>query len=117
PGRSARPPVPWAWAAWATTRAADSCTSTRGRRDIGEPPAPRLQSPQEGDQVTFLWLRQFQLQDQIEEFDRSAQRGQPAVVQVGRRVLDAAQRERLDRTIRGRRPAVDGLRFIEPLGP
>jgi hypothetical protein len=42
---------------------------------------------------------------EIEELDRIVERQQAPVMQIGRRVLDAAQRERLDRTVAARQAA------------
>lgn len=55
-----------------------------------------LEAQQEGDQVILLLVRELQLEHEVEELDGIVERGQASVVQVGRRVLDAAQRERLD---------------------
>src|SRR5437588_12895942 len=55
--------------------------------------------PQERHQVPLLLRRQLQLQHEVEELDGVLQRQEPAVVQVGRAVLDAAQRGRLDRAV------------------
>ena len=59
----------------------------------------RLQAPQIRHQVALLLVRQLQRQHQVEELDRVLQRQQPAVVMVRRRILDAAERERLDRPV------------------
>jgi hypothetical protein len=48
-------------------------------------------------QVLFFRRGQFGAEDQIEKLDRIIQRQEPPVMQVGWRVLDAAQRKRLDR--------------------
>ena len=58
-----------------------------------------LEGAQEGDEVGLLLAAQAQLEDQAEELDRVLQGGQPAVVQVRRAVLDAAQPEGLDRPV------------------
>ena len=62
------------------------------------PPIDDSQTQQIGDQVFFFLLGQFQLEHQVEEFHRVVQRRQAPVVQVGRRVLDASKRKRLDRS-------------------
>ena len=59
----------------------------------------RLQRSQERDDVLFLLRNELQSEHQVEEFHRVVQREQPIVVQVRRRVLDAAQREGFDRTV------------------
>ena len=61
--------------------------------------AAGLQLPQERDEVGLLLLGQLQLQDEVEELDGVLQGQAAAVVQVRRAVLDAAQRERLDRPV------------------
>src|SRR4051795_12541715 len=53
-----------------------------------------------GDQRVLLFLRQLEAEHQVEEFDRVGERQQAAVVEVRRRILDAAQRQGLDRAIR-----------------
>ena len=47
----------------------------------------------------FSSLRQLELKHEVEELDRVFERQAAAVVHVRRAVLDAAQRERLDRPI------------------
>ena len=61
--------------------------------------ATLLQAPQEGDEVAFFLLVELQREHQVEELHRVVQRQQPAVVVVGRRIFDAAERERLDRAV------------------
>ena len=56
----------------------------------------------EGDEVALLVGRELDADHEVEELDRVLEREQPAVVQVRRRVLDAAQRERLDRPVGAR---------------
>src|SRR5262249_50530244 len=51
-----------------------------------------LQLLKEGSQIRLLILRQLQLQDQVEEFHSILQRKEPAIMQVRRRLLDAAER-------------------------
>jgi hypothetical protein len=58
-----------------------------------------------------------QLDDQIEEFDGIIQRAQPLIMQVGRIVLDPAQREGLDAAIPDLHRVVDHFGLEEPLGP
>src|SRR6266446_5463335 len=62
---------------------------------LGIPPI-RLQCPQEQHQVLLFGLRQLGTQHEIEEFDRVVEGQQALIMQVRRRVLDAAQREGLD---------------------
>src|SRR5271155_1960221 len=57
--------------------------------------------PQELHQILFLRRRQIRAQDEVEEFDRVLQSQEPAVMQIRRRILHAAQREGLDRTVSG----------------
>src|SRR5689334_18619825 len=54
------------------------------------------QGPQEGDEITLLGLAQLEVEEEVEELDAVLEGGQPAVVEVRRRVLDAPQREGLD---------------------
>src|SRR5947209_10761028 len=54
-----------------------------------------LQGSQERRKVFLLINVQFQLKDKIEKFHRVFKRRQPPIVEVGRRILDAAQGEGL----------------------
>ena len=54
------------------------------------PPVEGLQAKQEGDEVLLLLARQVELQDQVEELDGVVECGAAPVVEVRRRVLDAA---------------------------
>ena len=58
-----------------------------------------LQAPHEGDEVGFLFCVQLRAEHEVEELDGVFERQQAVVVQVRRRVFDAAQRERLDRAV------------------
>src|SRR5579872_945205 len=62
---------------------------------VRDPQSPS-QAAQERHQVGLLYLRQLQLQDEVEELDGVLQRQAAAVVQVGRAVLDPTEREALD---------------------
>src|SRR5581483_7505897 len=77
--------------------------------------APRLQSAQESDQIFFLLRRQVELFDEIEKLDRVLKRQQAAIVQVRWRLFDAAQREGLDRPLRGDHHAAFHARAVEAL--
>src|SRR5438445_12801316 len=55
-----------------------------------------LQRAQEGDQISLLVLSQLQVEEQVKELDGILQGRQSTIVQIRRRVLDAAQREGLD---------------------
>src|SRR5688572_2114394 len=77
-------------------------TTSRGRASpsASRPPSTEracerreLQGLEEGHEVLLLRLGQLRLQDQVEERDRVVEREQAPVVQVGRRLLDAAQGE------------------------
>lgn len=59
----------------------------------------RLKRPQECHKILLLILSEFCLQDHVEEFNCVIQSQQPPIVEVRRRILDAAQGESLDRTI------------------
>src|SRR2546428_13093309 len=72
---------------------------------------------QEGDQVALLLSCELDAGDQVEELDGVVERQQPPVVQVGRRILDAPERERLDGTVGARHLAVYHARLVEPLDP
>src|SRR5450631_149684 len=65
------------------------------------------QRPHERHQVLLLLRIQLQFQDEVEELHRVLQRQQAVVVQVRRRVLDAAEREGLYRTVGRRRATVN----------
>jgi hypothetical protein len=63
-------------------------------------PAPGLspsQGPHEGHQIALLLGGKIECKDQIEELDRIFEGQAPAVMEVRRALLDAAQRKRLDR--------------------
>src|SRR6266404_4586238 len=57
----------------------------------------RLETEQIGDEVVFLRGGELEFEDEVEELDGVVQRGEAAIVEVGRGVLDAAQGEGLDR--------------------
>src|ERR1700730_11146649 len=63
------------------------------------------EGPEEGHEVRLLGRGQLGAQGQVEELHRVVEGQEPAVVQIGRRVLDAAKRERLDRPVAERPPA------------
>src|SRR5450631_3647872 len=65
------------------------------------------QRPHERHQVLLLLRIQLQFQNEIEELHRVLQRQQAVVVQVRRRVLDAAKRKGLDGAVGRRLAAVD----------
>src|SRR5215208_685059 len=68
------------------------------------------------DQRVLLLLRQLEAEYQVEKFNSVGERQQAAVVEVGRRVLDASQRQRLDRAIGDDGEVVhDQTRRIKPL--
>src|SRR5713101_9226374 len=77
----------------------------------------RSELPQEGDQVALLLSAELDSGDEVEELDGVVERQQPPVVQVGRRILDAPERERLDGTVGARHLAVDHARLVEALDP
>src|SRR6266849_9119552 len=51
------------------------------------------------DEIVLFPLVQLEAEDQVEELDGVGERQQTPVVQIGRRILDAPQGERLDRPI------------------
>src|SRR5262245_1951076 len=72
---------------------------------------------QERHQVLLFWRGQLQPQHQVEKLHAVIQRQQPVVMQVWRRVLDAAQGEGLDRAVGRSLAAVDHPLLEEPLHP
>src|SRR3984893_7365046 len=74
-----------------------------------------LKRAKELQQVLFFRRRQVGAEDQVEKLDRIVQRQEPPVVQVGWRVLDAAQGKRLDRPVGASQHAVDHLGLVEAL--
>src|SRR2546423_14213391 len=80
-----------------------------------EPSPIVLQLAQEGHQTRLLLRVELEFENKVKELDRVFQGEQTAVVKVRWRLLDAAQWERLDWSLRGRHQAVDRLRFVETL--
>src|SRR5437773_349076 len=80
-----------------------------------EPWGAALQGFQERHQILLLLCRQVRLQDQVEELHGVVEREEPAVVEIGRRLLDPAQREGLDGTVARSHSSVDVLRLEEAL--
>src|SRR5262249_21639754 len=76
-----------------------SCTGICHLPMLRLPPSRASRLPQERHQVVLLLLVQRQLQQQVEQRDGVLQGQAAAVVHVRRVVLDAAQREALDRPI------------------
>src|SRR5882762_9519024 len=76
----------------------------------------RSEGAKERDQIALLLAGQFRAEHQIEELNRIIERQQAPVVHVGRRILDAAQREGLDGSVADFIQAVDHLRLEEALG-
>src|SRR5258706_3923324 len=76
----------------------------------------RSEGAKERDQIALLLGGQFRAEHQIEELNRIIERQQAPVVHVGRRILDAAQREGLDGSVADLIQAVDHLRLEEALG-
>jgi hypothetical protein len=70
----------------------------------------------ERDQIALLLAGQFRAEHQIEELDRIIESQQAPIVQVGRLILDAAQREGLDGSVAGGIHVVDRHRLEEALG-
>src|SRR5258708_9238580 len=70
----------------------------------------------ERGQIARLLPGQFRAEHQIEELNRIIERQQTPVVQVGRLILDAAQREGLDGSVAGGIHVVDRHRLEEALG-
>src|SRR3981189_1054465 len=64
------------------------------------PPFTQSERAQEGHQILLLRRGQLVGEDEVEELDRVLEREEPTIVEIWRRVLDAAQREGLDRPVR-----------------
>src|SRR6185503_16200890 len=62
-----------------------------------------LQRPQKSRQCSFLFLVQLEAADDVEKLHRILESRQTTVVQIGRRIFDPSQHERLNGTVR-RRP-------------
>src|ERR1043166_7784273 len=74
------------------------------------------QGQQVSEKGVLLRLGQLEAEHQVEELDRIGERQQPPVMQVGRGILDAAQGQGLDRSVREHDEIVDDQpRRIEPL--
>ena len=65
----------------------------------GVSPCLPLQRTQKGHHILLLLVVEFELQDHREELHGVLQGQEPPIMQVGRRVLDAPQREGLDRAV------------------
>src|SRR5579871_3084254 len=89
----------------------DSGDGSTRRLRTARPERAASQLPQERHQVLLLLLRQLQLQHQVEELDGVLQRQAAAVVEVRRAILDATEREALDRPIS--RLAVQGALQVQ----
>src|SRR6202171_2807250 len=85
------------------------------QRGLVEAPR-RSEGAKERDQIALLLGGQFGAEHQIEELNRIIERQQAPVVQVGRRILDAAQWEGLDGSVADFTHAVDYLWLEETLG-
>src|SRR5260370_1938229 len=83
-------------------------------RDLEAP--RRSERAKELNQIALLLAGQLGAEHQIEELDRIIERQQAPVVQVGRCILDAAQREGLDGSVAAFTHAVDHLPLEEALG-
>src|SRR6202040_368922 len=83
-------------------------------RDLEAP--RRSERAKELNQIPLLLAGQLGAEHQIEELDRIIERQQAPVVEIGRRILDAAQREGLDGSVADLIQAVDHLRLEEALG-
>src|SRR3954447_8418851 len=80
------------------TMASDSSKAAVNSRSMGLLLEELLASQRQhvGDQRVLLFLRQLEAKHQVEEFDRVGERQQAAVVEVRRRILEAAQCQGLD---------------------
>src|SRR5262249_45647550 len=76
----------------------------------------RSQRAQEHHQVLLLRRGEFSREDEVEELDRVLERAKSAVMQIRRRVLDAAQRKGLDRAVGARHYTISQHRLVEALG-
>ena len=75
----------------------------------------RLQRAKERDQVGLLLVSQLCAEHQIEELDGVFEREQAVVVQIRRRIFDAAQREGLDGAVGAGLATVNHLLVEEAL--
>src|SRR5215211_4104743 len=99
-------------------RASDSSEVAINSRSMGLLLEEWLASQRQhvGDQRVLLFLGQLEAEHQVEEFDSVGEGQQAAVVEVRRRILDAAQRQGLDRAIRDNGEVVhDQTRRIKAL--
>src|SRR3989442_14214733 len=62
-------------------------------------PTASLQRSQKRHEIPFFVRRELRAEDQVEEFHRVLKGQQAAIVQIGRRVLDATEREGLDGSV------------------
>ena len=100
----------------ASTRRTTGLEAERGgHRCSGS--AGRQRARRKATRSFFSWSVSFSPEHEVEELDRVLQRQQAVVVQVRRRVLDAAQREGLDRAVGRGLAAVDHLLLEEALDP
>src|SRR5216684_9304493 len=96
-------------------RSAPTLLGARASRPLflraGETPALRGPSQRKhvSDEIILFLLVQLEAEDQVEELDGVGERQQTPIVQVRRRVLDAAQGKRLDRPIWQRDQPIHGL--------
>ena len=82
--------------------------SDRGRSSGRNVEAPRRsEGAKERDQIALLLAGQFRSEHQIEELNRIIECQQAPIVQIGRRIFDAAQREGLDGSVANFIQAVD----------
>src|ERR1700746_2437442 len=104
-----------------TSRDLDRCrfrrTTIRGQAQIllQQASVSILKGSEECNEVLLLVAGQLRAEDQVEELNRVVEREQTAVMHVRRRVLDAAQREGLDRPIPCFPQAVDHRRLEKAL--
>src|SRR4029077_10930741 len=92
------------------TRTSSASSTTWAEKGFG------LERVEEREQVAFLRVGEAGLEDEVEELDGVVEGQQAAVVQVGGRVLDAAEREGLDRSVGAGDHPVDVARLVEALG-
>ena len=72
-----------------------------------------LQLPHECRKVRLFLTGESEAHDHVEELHRILQGQQPPIMEVGRRIFDAAEREGLDWAVGAGHPTVDHVRFEE----
>src|SRR5262249_34275599 len=92
---------PASWERWHPARIDKRSARIAERKSGGDDPLPGLSKRKHvSDEIILFLLVQLEAEDQVEELNGVGKRQQPPIMHVGRRVLDAAQSECLDRPVR-----------------